>query len=49
MMTPESTPPRPETLAEMQRLLSEARPDQIRRLLRDIMAEERTISERRAS
>jgi len=49
MMTPESTPPRPETLAEMQRLLSEARPDQVRRLLRDIMTEERNISERRAS
>ena len=49
MMTPETNPTRAETLAEMQRLLSQARPDQIRRLMQDIMVEERTISERRAS
>ena len=49
MMMPESTPPRPETVAEMQRLVSQARPDQIRRLLRDIMTEEKETLERRAS
>jgi hypothetical protein len=40
-MTPDATPPRRETVTEMQRLLSRARPDQIRRLLDDIMSDER--------
>ena len=48
-MTPDSTPLRPETLAEMQRLVSQARPDQVRRLLQDILTEDKDVSERRAS
>ena len=47
MMTPER--PRQETMAEVQRLLARARPEQIRRLIRDIMAEGRDAPERRAS
>ncbi len=44
-MTPDATPPRRDTVTEMQRLLSRARPEQIRRLLDDIMADERDAPE----
>ena len=46
-MRPEQQPR--ETHAEMQRLLAGARPEQIRRLMRDIMAEGQDVPERRAS
>lgn len=47
MTTPDL--PRRETLAEMQRLLARARPEQIRRLMRDIMAADAVGPEGRAS
>ena len=48
MMTPEQQPRR-EMEAEVQRLLAGARPEQIHRLLRDILEKDQDVPERRAS